>query len=261
MSLADLIQLPIQSIDYLHSKLEKLYHFIRPIKMKQPLMTTEQYNTIYPFVAHALYQELAFTPYDTTLVHLEEDENMEFFTDTGIELNGFYIAEHRTAKVHTFVFTYEGTWLYNGEPLNAPNYIRKFIDMMVCNSYECLIYNKLLTKENLFMDNIERLQMEISGIELPHEELLVYLEEEGLDGYKPYNASSKVNKKAIYQSALSVLNSIANQPHAMKNYKQDDMTVEGFAKYLQARIDQLEKKIRQMPNEDSTNSNFFNLFQ
>lgn len=261
MSIEELIHLPKQSIDFLEGKIQKLFHFLKPIKTEQPLMTTEQYESIYPFVAHHLYQELAFTPYDSTLVHIEDEEGMEFFTSSGIELNGFHLMEHQTGEIHIFLFTYEGTWLYNNEPLTLPIHIRKFIDMMVCNSYECLIYNKPITKEILFMENIERLQMEIGGIELPHEELLVYLAEEGIDGYTSYNASSKANKKAIYQSALSVLNSIANQPHAMKNYKQDDMTVEGFAKYLQSRIDQLEKKIRQMPNDDSTNTNFFNLFQ
>ena len=78
------------------------------------------------------------------------------------------------------------------------------------------------------MDNIERLQMEIGGIELPYEELLVYLEEEGINGDATYNASSKANKKAIYATALAILNSIANQPHAMKNYRQDDMTIENL---------------------------------
>jgi len=111
------------------------------------------------------------------------------------------------------------------------------------------------------MDNFERLQMEIAGIELPANELMIYLEESGLDGNAVYNASSKVAKRAIYETALSILHSIANQPHLMKNYKQDDMTVSDFAKYLQKRIDQLELKIRQMPNTDSTPSNFFNLFQ
>lgn len=111
------------------------------------------------------------------------------------------------------------------------------------------------------MQNIERLQMEIAGIELPHEELLVYLKESGLDGYAEYNASSKVSKRAIYETALSILHSIANQPHLMKNYKQDDMTVSDFAKQLRFRINQLEIKVRQMPNTDGTSSNFFNLFQ
>ncbi|MEY9866631.1 hypothetical protein ABIE66_002010 [Peribacillus sp. B2I2] len=260
MLIEKLITLPKQNIEYLSEKLNNMFPLMKPIKQK-PLMTTEQYNAIYPIVAHMLYQELTFDYYDTTLVHFEEDENMEYFSIAGIELNGFYIAEHKTAKAHVFVFTYEGIWLYNNEPMDTPKHIQEYINKLVCNAHECLIYNKSLTKENLFMDNIERLQMEIGGIELPHEELLVYMEEEGIDGYKPYNASSISNKKAIYKSAVSILNSIANQPHAMKNYKQDDMTVEGFAKYLQARIDQLEKKIRQMPNDDASNSNFFNLFK
>lgn len=260
MLIEKLIELPRQSLSYLERKLKSMYLILNKIKQR-PLMTTEQYEAIYPIVANMLYQELLFTPYDTTLVHLEDDDLLEYITNDGIELNGFYIAEHQTAKTHIFVFTYEGIWLYNNEPLDTPIHIQEFINCLVCNSHECLIYNKSFTKEQIDMDNIERLQMEIGGIELPHEELLVYMEEEGIDGYKPYNASSKANKKAIYASALSILNSIANQPHAMKNYKQDDMTVEGFAKMLQARIDQLEKKIRHMPNEDATPTNFFNLFK
>ena len=112
------------------------------------------------------------------------------------------------------------------------------------------------------MNNIERLQMEIAGIDLPHEELKIYLQESGIaDAYSDYNASSRESKRAIYESALSILNSVANQPHLMKNYKQDDMTVDSFAKYLQSRINQLESTIRQMPSQDSAPSNYFNLFQ
>lgn len=257
--LYDLIQLPEQNLTYLSQRLAKLYQFLTPIH-QTPMMTTEQYISIYPFVAHHLYQSLTLTPYDTSLFHLSEDENMTFSDSIGIALDGFYIAEHRTAKTHTFVFTYEGTWLYNHEPMDAPKHIQEYINKLVCNSYECMIYNKPI-KENLFMNNIERLQMEIAGIELPHEELLVYLDESGVKGYNDYNASSRANKKAIYESALSVLHSIANQPHLMKNYKQDDMTIDSFGKYLQSRIEQLEKKIRQMPDNDSESSNFFNLFQ
>lgn len=260
MSIEKLIQMPKQSIDFLEKKVRKRYQFLKSIKMTSPIMTTDQYNAIYPYVAHELYQELMFTHHSTTLVHLDKDNLMEVSTDKHISLNGFYIAEHQTAKVHLFVFTYEGTWLYNDEPLTIPKRIQEYISRLIGNSYECLLYNKPLTKENLHMNNIERLQMEIGGIELPHEELLIYMSEEGIDGYQSYNASSKANKKAIYNSALSILNSVANQPHAMKNYKQDDMTIQGFAQYLQARIDQLEKKVRQMPNDDSTGSNFFNLF-
>ena len=254
-----ILNLPSQSLLYLENKIKSTYLTLNPIKQR-PLMTTEQYEAIYPYVAGLLYQELSFTPYDATLVHFEDDESMEYEVN-GIKLNGFYIAEHHNAKTHIFVFTYEGIWLYNNEPLDTLIHIQEYSNRLVCNSHECLIYNKSITKENIDMDNIERLQMEIGGIELPYEELLVYLEEEGINGDATYNASSKANKKAIYATALAILNSIANQPHAMKNYRQDDMTIENFAKYLQSRIDQLEKTIRQMPNEDSTPSNFFNLFQ
>lgn len=254
-----ILNLPSQSLLYLENKIKSTYLTLNPIK-QHPLMTTEQYEAIYPYVADMLYQELSFTPYDTTLVHFENDKNMEYEVN-GIKLNGFYIAEYHNAKTHIFVFTYEGIWLYNNEPLETPTHIQEYINRLVCNSHECLIYNKSITKENIDMDNIERLQMEIGGIELPYEELIVYLEEEGINGYATYNASSKANKKAIYATALSILNSIANQPHLIKNYRQDDMTIDSFAKYLQSRIDQLEKTIRQMPNEDSAPSNFFNLFQ
>lgn len=259
MMFDSILNLPSQSLLYLENKIKSTYLTLNPIKQR-PLMTTEQYEAIYPYVADMLYQELSFTPYDTTLIHFEDDENMGYEVN-GIKLDGFYIAEHHNAKTHIFVFTYEGIWLYNNEPLDTPTYIQEYFNRLICNSHECLIYNKSITKENIDMDNIERLQMEIGGMELPYEQLLVYLEEEGINGDATYNASSKANKKAIYSTALAILNSIANQPHLMKNYRQDDMTIDSFAKYLQARIDQLEKKIRQMPSEDSAPSNYFNLFQ
>ncbi len=259
MMFDSILNLPSQSLLYLENKIKSTYLTLNPIKQR-PLMTTEQYEAIYPYVAGMLYQELSFTPYGATLIHFEDDENMGYEVN-GIKLNGFYIAEHHNAKTHIFVFTHEGIWLYNNEPLDTPTYIQEYINRLVCNSHECLIYNKSITKENIDMDNIDRLKMEIGGIELPYEELIVYLEEEGINGDATYNASSKANKKAIYATALAILNSIANQPHLIKNYRQDDMTIDSFAKYLQSRVDQLEKKIRQMPNEDSAPSNFFNLFQ
>ncbi|MBT2669426.1 hypothetical protein J7E95_01300 [Streptomyces sp. ISL-14] len=224
------------------------------IPHEQPLMTTIQYKAIYPYVAHMLYQELTFSPAHSTLTHYKDE------TENGLELDGFCIGEHYNGKAHLFVFTYQGTWFYNQQPLKIPNDIQEQINQLVCNSRECLIYNKSLTKENLFMDNIERLQMEIAGLNIPQEELLVYLEEEGLKGLEVYNSASKASKRAIYATALSILHSVANQPHLMKNYKQDDMTVSDFAKALQSRINQLEVKVRQMPKDDSKPSNFFNLF-
>lgn len=249
------ISTPKQSLDILEKYILSRFPLLKKIKCAYPLMTTEQYNAIYPYVADYLYQSLDLCGQDYTIQH---------YTDTDSQnhtLYGFSLINHMTWEHHNFTFTYEGVWLYNNQSYNFPSHIQEFTNKLVCNSYECLIYNKPLVKESLFMTNLERLKMEIAGIELPHEELLVYLEESGLDGYAEYNASSKSNKRAIYETALSILHSLANQPHLMKNYKQDDMTVSEFAKYLQARINQLEAKVRQMPNTDSNPSNFFNLFQ
>ncbi|MES5845517.1 MULTISPECIES: hypothetical protein [unclassified Bacillus cereus group] len=139
-----ILKLDEQYLLYLEHKIKSMYPTLNPVK-QLPLMTTEQYEAIYPYVANILYQELSFTPYDATLVHFEDDESMEYEVN-GIKLNGFYIAEHHNAKTHIFVFTYEGIWLYNNEPLDTPTYIQEYINRLVCNSHECLIYNKSIIK-------------------------------------------------------------------------------------------------------------------
>ena len=107
------------------------------------------------------------------------------------------------------------------------------------------------------MNNIQRLQMETKGIELEQKELIIYLQENGLMSNDEYNPT---NKKAIYQTALSVLESIANNPELMKNIKMDDMSVSQFHENLQARIDQMYKTIRQMKTDQSSNSDVFMLY-
>ncbi|MER2262214.1 MAG: hypothetical protein ABS934_09360 [Psychrobacillus sp.] len=107
------------------------------------------------------------------------------------------------------------------------------------------------------MNNIQRLQMETKGIELEQKELIIYLQENGLMPNDEYNPA---NKKAIYQTALSVLESIANNPELMKNIKLDDMSVSQFHENLQARIDQMYKTIRQMKTIQSSNSDVFMLY-
>lgn len=110
------------------------------------------------------------------------------------------------------------------------------------------------------MKNIQRLQMEIQGIELSQNELSIYIEETGLQPHDEYNSSSQSAKRNIYLAALSILESIANNPSSMKNYKHDDMTVSDFADNLQNRIDQLERKVRTMRTDEQPDSNYFMLF-
>lgn len=111
------------------------------------------------------------------------------------------------------------------------------------------------------MTNLQRLEMEIKDIVLTEDEKIVYLMENDLTHSNEYDPQSKVNKRNIYKTALSILESIANQPSQMKNYKKDDVNISAFSEHLQARIDQLEKKIRQMHiDESNPDSDYFVLF-
>ncbi len=114
------------------------------------------------------------------------------------------------------------------------------------------------------MTNQERLNMEIKGINLTTDELSVYLAENGLNANDTYNATDKATTRRIYETALAILESIANQPQLMKNYTSDDQSVSQFHENIIARIDQLENKIRKMKiDEDkaaNSNGSFFMLF-
>jgi hypothetical protein len=114
------------------------------------------------------------------------------------------------------------------------------------------------------MTNNERLQMEIKSISLTTDEVSVYLAENGLNANDTYDPSDKAQTRKIYETALSILESIANQPQLMKDYKEEEMSVANFHDNLMARIDQLENKIRKMKIEESkaasSNGSFFMLF-
>lgn len=100
------------------------------------------------------------------------------------------------------------------------------------------------------MDNLERLKMEIEGLNIEDNKLIVYLLENGLKDTDEYDPESKSNLKAIYQTAVSILESIANNPQMMKNYKTEDMSITHFHTNLMNRIDYLNRKIRMMPDDD-----------
>ncbi|MNW31434.1 hypothetical protein D3C74_83490 [compost metagenome] len=112
------------------------------------------------------------------------------------------------------------------------------------------------------MTNLERLKIAIQESGFTDEELFIFLEESSLSPSEEYIPSSNENKKAIYQTALSCLEAIANNPQLMANRKFDDQTVDDFADSLQNRIDQLERKIRQLPSSDDVGvkNNTFMLF-
>lgn len=109
--------------------------------------------------------------------------------------------------------------------------------------------------ENIIMTNLERLKMEIRDINISDDELIVYLMENDLTFNDEYNPQSNSNKKAIYKTALSILESIANSPQTMKNYKTDDISITHFHTNLERRIDALQKKINTMVNDELVSEN------
>lgn len=106
--------------------------------------------------------------------------------------------------------------------------------------------------------NMQRLKYDIEGIELDDTKLTVYLLENGLKPNDTYDADTS-NLRAIYSTALNILEGIANNPTLMKSIKMDDMTVSDFHDNLMKRIDQLESKIRNLKvdiQRSNTNSVF-----
>jgi len=110
--------------------------------------------------------------------------------------------------------------------------------------------------------NIDRLKMEVKGITLTPDEWSMYLLESGLISDEFYQPTNPNNKKKLLTAALSILESIANNPQSMKDYVIDDMTVSQFHENLMARIDQLENKINSIviENDSNTTSGTFMLY-
>ncbi|WP_342440603.1 hypothetical protein MHB65_12980 [Lysinibacillus sp. FSL K6-0075] len=104
--------------------------------------------------------------------------------------------------------------------------------------------------------NLQRLKMDINGIELDDTQLTVYLAENGLQATAQYNTDDTSNLKGIYATALSVLEGLANNPTMMKAIKLDDMTVSEFSDNIMKRIDQLDNKIRQIKVSNNSSSTF-----
>ena len=109
------------------------------------------------------------------------------------------------------------------------------------------------------MTNLERFNIELGDMssKITDDVKQVYLMEADLDFNNEYTKENKVN---IYQATLSFLNSLANNPQAMREYKTDDLTISSFAENIQNRIEQLEQSIRKMKIEQKNKSDFFMLF-
>lgn len=224
------------------------YPTLIPLDTYQPVITTDQYNQLFNDLSKEIINLLS----NDTIIH----GYIEQLDTSGRLLKGFTVQYNYT--FYKFLLSYSGEWLINHKPTTNKEIIA-LTNKSICNSWELLNYtNKMKGYDT--MTNRERLLLEVSGVELSEDEIKIYLEENGLSSVDQYDASSNLNKRAIYNSALAILNSIANQPHTMKSYKQDDMSVYDFAKFIQKRIDQLTITVQSMPTTDSKPSNYFNLF-
>ena len=105
------------------------------------------------------------------------------------------------------------------------------------------------------INNLDRLKMEIKGINTPDQELTIYLLENDLTDTDTYDPKSNTNKRNILKTALSILESIANDVSTMKNYKTEDISITHFHTNLTNRIDDLRRKINTMENDDLTSEN------
>lgn len=110
--------------------------------------------------------------------------------------------------------------------------------------------------------NLQRLELEIKGIDLLDTEMEIYLAENNLVALDTYDPTNNVNKRAILESALGILEGIANNPILMKSYKFEEQSISDFHENLTNRIDQLSMKIRKLKTDEikQNSSQSFYLF-
>lgn len=236
------------SDDYMEYLIYQNHYSLIPIITTIPIMTNEMYEKLFKYLSPKVVR--AFSPRATIITTNHK------YDSYGRQLNNIVIQHN--SKHYDLTFNYSGEWLLNHQLLKNEVIIKE-TNRTISNCWELVrLTNSMKGFDK--MTNEERLKMEIVGIDLEQQEIEIYLLENDLLASNPYDASSRVNKRNIYLSALSILNSIANQPSSMKNYKQDDMSVYDFSVHLQARIKQLENAINSTPSDDSLPRNYFNLF-
>lgn len=228
------------------------YFALIPIVCKRALISTDQYNFLFPVVAENLLESMIITAEWTVNQYVTTDSKHN-------KLKGVTVQNNETLQAFNFVFTYSCTWLCNNQQIELAEQ-QNYINKLVIASYEQLTRQNKLERSDLIMNNIERLKLEIEGIDFEDYKLTVYLQENDLQPLGEYDPASNSSKRKIYETALSTLNALANNPSLLKDYKADDMTISNFSKNLQNRIEQLQNQIRTMPVDDSEPSNFFNLF-
>lgn len=225
---------------------ELIYHrypTMRPIKTPAYL-TTEVYELISPYIFQRVLEKISLTNYQIHQISLIDFHHRQ--------LKGFVLIDSQM-NYHEIVLGYNGQ-LYINRKLLKNLSIDDYINHLIMLCYDCGA-----KKEHINMTNLDRLKMEIENIRLSDLQSEVYLAENGLKANDTYQPEIPANKKAIYKTALAILQSIANQPALMQNYKMDDQTISAFSTSIQNRINQLSKTIQQMPDTEEPIS-YFSLF-
>lgn len=242
-----------QTLEQQEKQVFSRYPSLIPIACKRALISTEQYNFLFPLVAENLLNDMEILPLEWQINQYEAKDTQHN------KIKGVTILNNLSQQAFNFTFTYGCEWLCDNKPIKLPQQ-QNYINKLVMASYEQLARQNELEKSELLMTNLERLKLEVEGIDFPDEKLSIYLQENDLQPLEEYNPASNNSKRKIYETALSSLNALSNNPTLLKDYKLDNTTISNFSKNLQNRIEQLQNQIRTMASTDDTPTNFFNLF-
>lgn len=242
-----------QTNEQLEKQVFSRYSSLIPINCRRALISTDQYNFLFPIVAENLLSSMDILPAHWTVSQYQTTDSQHN------KLKDITIRHNQTLQCFNFTFTYACEWLCDNQPIYLPEQQQK-INKLVMATYEQLARKNKLERSGLLMTNLERLKLEVEGIDFPDEKLAIYLQENDLQPQEEYNPASNSSRRKIYETAVATLNALANNPALLKDYKQDDMTISNFSKNLQNRIEQLQNQIRTMPTDDNEPSNYFNLF-
>ena len=103
---------------------------------------------------------------------------------------------------------------------------------------------------------LDRLKMELNNKEYYSDDTLsIYLDENNLDGSKVYTKVTM--QKNLLQTVYDILDSLANNIDLFRSVETEFATTGQAYKYLQKRLDDIEKKILSIPDaKGETNSQF-----
>jgi hypothetical protein len=110
------------------------------------------------------------------------------------------------------------------------------------------------------MTNLERLKVELSGKEYFSDEVYsMYLEENALNPAENYDKST--NQKELLYTVIDVLESLSNDIDLFRSVKTEFLSTGEAYKYLEKRINDINKRILALPNDEGdTDSNFSNMY-